>query len=69
MQQVFMVKKISKAEKRRSRWLPSGEGRPGGEGREVGEAYRFLLDLRMDRGPLGEEQATEALKAWAAARD
>ncbi|WP_229052791.1 CCA tRNA nucleotidyltransferase [Aeromicrobium sp. Leaf350] len=37
-------------------------------GREVGEAYRFLLDLRMDRGPLGEEQATEALKAWYAAR-
>ncbi len=37
-------------------------------GREVGEAYRFLLDLRMDRGPLGEEQATEALKAWHAAR-
>ena len=37
-------------------------------GREVGEAYRFLLDLRMDRGPLGEEQATEALKAWFAAR-
>jgi poly(A) polymerase len=39
-----------------------------GPGREVGEAYRFLLDLRMDRGPLGEEQATEALKAWWAAR-
>ncbi|MGA9715564.1 MAG: CCA tRNA nucleotidyltransferase [Aeromicrobium sp.] len=37
-------------------------------GREVGEAYRFLLDLRMDRGPLGEAQATEALKAWFAAR-
>lgn len=37
-------------------------------GREVGEAYRFLLDLRMDRGPLGEDQATEALRAWYAAR-
>ncbi|WP_344202632.1 CCA tRNA nucleotidyltransferase [Aeromicrobium alkaliterrae] len=37
-------------------------------GREVGEAYRFLLDLRMDRGPLGEEQAAEALRAWWAAR-
>ena len=34
----------------------------------VGEAYRFLMDLRLDRGPLGEEQATEALKAWWAAR-
>ena len=39
-----------------------------GPGREVGEAYRFLLDLRMDRGPLGEEQATEALRAWWSAR-
>jgi poly(A) polymerase len=37
-------------------------------GREVGEAYRFLLDLRLDRGPLGEELATEALRAWWAAR-
>ncbi len=39
-----------------------------GPGREVGEAYRFLLDLRMDRGPLGEDQAAEALRAWHAAR-
>lgn len=34
----------------------------------VGEAYRFLLDLRMEQGPLGERQATEALLAWWAAR-
>lgn len=34
----------------------------------VGEAYRFLLDLRMERGPLGEEAAREALLAWWAAR-
>ena len=39
-----------------------------GPGREVGEAYRFLLDLRMDRGPLPEDQAEEALRAWWAAR-
>src|SRR5690606_3787342 len=25
-----------------------------GPGREVGQAYRFLLDKRMDEGPLGE---------------
>ncbi len=37
-------------------------------GREVGQAYRFLLDLRLDRGPLGEELAAEALRAWWAAR-
>ncbi len=37
-------------------------------GREVGEAYRFLLDLRMERGPLGEDAAREALLAWQAAR-
>ena len=34
----------------------------------VGEAYRFLMDLRLDRGPLGEAQATEAHLAWWAAR-
>ncbi len=36
--------------------------------REVGEAYRFLLDLRLDEGPLGEEEATRRLRAWWAAR-
>ena len=37
-------------------------------GPEVGEAYRFLLDVRLDRGPIGEELAAEALRAWWAAR-
>jgi poly(A) polymerase len=37
-------------------------------GREVGQAYRFLLDLRLDRGQLGPELAEEALRAWWAAR-
>ncbi len=37
-------------------------------GREVGEAYGFLLELRMDRGPMSKEEATEALLAWWAAR-
>ena len=40
-----------------------------GPGREVGQAMAFLLDLRMERGPLGEEAATEELRAWWAARD
>ena len=31
----------------------------------VGEAYEFLLELRMERGPLGEESATKELLAWA----
>jgi poly(A) polymerase len=35
----------------------------------VGKAYQFLLDLRMERGPLGEDAAREALLAWWAARD
>ena len=39
-----------------------------GPGREVGEAYRFLLDLRMDRGPMDPQMAAEALKAYWAAR-
>jgi poly(A) polymerase len=37
-------------------------------GREVGEAYRFLLELRLDEGPLGEEEATSRLRAWWAER-
>ncbi len=35
-----------------------------GPGREVGEAYRFLLELRIEEGPLGPERAEEALRAW-----
>jgi len=37
-------------------------------GREVGEAYRFLLELRTEEGPLGPEVATERLLAWWEAR-
>ncbi len=36
--------------------------------RLVGEAYRFLLELRMDQGPLGPERAEAELRAWYAAR-
>nr|WP_027861150.1 CCA tRNA nucleotidyltransferase [Marmoricola sp. URHB0036] len=39
-----------------------------GPGREVGEAYRFLLELRLDNGPMSEEDATRALLDWSAAR-
>jgi poly(A) polymerase len=37
-------------------------------GREVGDAYRFLLELRLDEGPLGEDEAEARLRAWWAAR-
>lgn len=33
-------------------------------GREVGEAYKFLLALRMDEGVLGEDEATKRLSTW-----
>lgn len=36
--------------------------------RTVGEAYDFLLELRMENGPLGVERATEELKKWWASR-
>ncbi len=39
-----------------------------GPGREVGAAYRFLLELRMDRGPLSQDEARAALLAWWAGR-
>nr|MBA2530564.1 CCA tRNA nucleotidyltransferase [Nocardioidaceae bacterium] len=37
-------------------------------GRAVGEAYRFLLELRMEHGPVGEERAREELLRWWAGR-
>lgn len=40
-----------------------------GPGREVGQAYKHLLGLRMEHGPLGEAAATEELKKWWADRE
>lgn len=37
-------------------------------GREVGEALRYLLDLRMEHGPLGRDEATRLLRQWWASR-
>ncbi len=37
-------------------------------GREVGEAYRFLLEARLDEGPLGSEEAERRLRSWWSAR-
>jgi poly(A) polymerase len=37
-------------------------------GREVGEAYRFLLDLRLDEGVIGRDAAEQRLRAWWASR-
>jgi poly(A) polymerase len=33
-------------------------------GRAVGEAYAFLMELRLDEGELGEDEATARLLAW-----
>ncbi len=38
-------------------------------GREVGEAYRFLMEARLDSGPLGAEEAERQLRSWWAARN
>lgn len=37
-------------------------------GREVGEAYRFLLEVRLDEGPIGADAAEQRLRAWWDAR-
>ena len=37
--------------------------------RAVGEAYDYLLELRMERGPLGIEVATQELLAWASDKE
>ena len=34
-------------------------------GRDVGRAYAFLMELRLDEGLLGKEVVTERLRAWA----
>jgi poly(A) polymerase len=37
-------------------------------GRDVGEALSFLLELRLEEGPLGSEEAGRRLDAWWAQR-
>ncbi len=37
-------------------------------GREVGEALQFLLDMRLDEGLLGEDEALARLDAWWSSR-
>jgi poly(A) polymerase len=37
-------------------------------GREVGDALRFLLELRLENGPLGEEEAARRLTEWWSSR-
>ena len=32
----------------------------------IGRAYRYLLELRLENGPMSKEDATEALRVWAA---
>ena len=36
--------------------------------REVGQAMDFLMELRLEQGPIGEEAATKALLEWWASR-
>ncbi len=39
-----------------------------GPGRAVGEALTFLMELRLDEGPLGPEVAAARLREWWAAQ-
>lgn len=39
-----------------------------GPGRDVGEALKHLLELRLDRGPISEDEAKRELDLWWAAR-
>jgi poly(A) polymerase len=40
-----------------------------GPGPVVGQAYKFLLDLRLDKGVLGKEAATQELREWAGSQN
>jgi poly(A) polymerase len=35
----------------------------------VGEAYRYLLDLRIEQGPMSREDGVAALRSWWASRE
>jgi poly(A) polymerase len=35
-----------------------------GPGRAIGQALNFLMELRLDEGPLGDEEAAARLRAW-----
>jgi poly(A) polymerase len=35
-----------------------------GPGRDVGRAWAFLKELRLDRGPVGPDVATQELLRW-----
>jgi len=37
-------------------------------GRDVGDAYQYLLEVRLDRGPLETDEAADVLKQWWAGR-
>jgi poly(A) polymerase len=37
-------------------------------GRVVGEAYAFLLEVRLDEGEIGKDEATKRLLGWWASR-
>jgi poly(A) polymerase len=37
-------------------------------GRDVGQAWKFLYELRLEEGPLGEDEAKRRLDAWWASR-
>jgi poly(A) polymerase len=41
----------------------------GVKGRDVGAAYDFLLELRLEHGPMGPEAAEAALREWWAGRE
>ena len=38
-------------------------------GRVVGEAYKFLLELRLDEGPMSKDEAKDALLSWWSERE
>jgi poly(A) polymerase len=37
-------------------------------GPEIGEALAYLMEVRLERGPIAEDEAIDLLRAWAAAR-
>ena len=51
---------------RQPRSCRSSASRPAAR---VGRAYRHLLELRLDRGPMPPEEAEAALRAWYASAD
>ena len=66
----FIIERKKRSKKTRGYggYFFPGYGFYGGDAGEVGQAMDFLMELRLEQGPIGGEAATKALLEWWASR-